>query len=63
VCSVRLFTVVVHGVPADLIARMQQTTKGYFTASEERKRRAANRGSGVAGCARRVGPTKLSPRM
>jgi len=50
------FTVVNHGVPAELVDRMYRTTNGFFTAPEEEKEHSANRGVGVAGLRRPGGP-------
>ncbi|MET8976756.1 2-oxoglutarate and iron-dependent oxygenase domain-containing protein [Streptomyces sp. NPDC004539] len=50
------FTVVGHGVPEELVARMHAVTKGFFNLPEEEKERSANRGAGVAGLRRPGGP-------
>ncbi len=50
------FTVVNHGVPAALVDRMYRTTNGFFTAPEEEKAFAANRGVGVSGLRKLGGP-------
>ncbi|GAB2715896.1 isopenicillin N synthase family dioxygenase [Streptomyces bullii] len=50
------FTIVGHGVPQDLVARMCTTTKGFFTLPETEKERSANQGVGVSGLRRPGGP-------
>ncbi len=50
------FTVVGHGVAAELVHRMYTTTKGFFTSPEEEKDRSLNQGSGVSGLRRVGGP-------
>jgi isopenicillin N synthase-like dioxygenase len=50
------FTVVGHGVPADLVDRMYTATKGFFTRPEAEKELSANRGVGVSGLRRPGGP-------
>lgn len=50
------FTVVGHGVPPELVERMRDTTKSFFTRPEEEKEKSANQGSGVSGLRRLGGP-------